>query len=92
MAVAPLHELVQRGGELAALRGEEVAAVVGVLEHALLDEVGEPLGEHVAGDAQADRWNSLKRLRPRNASRTISTLQRSPTTSSARAIEQTWSG
>ena len=43
VAVAPLHELVQRGGELAALPGEEVAAVVGVLEHALVDEVAEPL-------------------------------------------------
>ena len=91
VAVAPLHELVQRGGELAALPGEEVAAVLGVLEDALVDEVAEPLGEHVARDPEG-ALELAEALRPRNASRTISTLQRSPTTSSARAIEQTWAG
>jgi len=51
VAIAPLEELVQRGGELAALGGEEVAALA-LLEHVLGDEVLEPLREHVAGDPE----------------------------------------
>jgi hypothetical protein len=36
------------------------------------------------------RWNSSKRVRPWKASRTMSSVQRSPMISSARAIEQLW--
>ena len=91
VAVAPLHELVQRGGELAALPREDVGAVLAVLEDVLGHEVCEALGEDIAGDPQR-RWKSEKRETPRKASRTISRLQRSPTASSVRAIEQTWAG
>jgi hypothetical protein len=38
----------------------------------------------------SSRWKSSKRRTPRNASRMISIVQRSPMRSSVRAIEQTW--
>ena len=91
--VAPLPQTLERDLEVAALAGEPVLVALGPLavadafEDPFLDESVEPVGEDVAGDPEARR-NSSKRRSPRKASRTISNVQRSPTTSSARAIEQ----
>ena len=58
-AVAPLPERDDHGPQVAALFGEDVVearrtlAVGDPLEHALVDEVGEPLVEDVAGDAKS---------------------------------------
>jgi hypothetical protein len=59
------------------------------LQHSGLDEPTKPVREHVARPMPRLVWNCSKRLRPRKASRTRSRLQRSPTTSRARAVEQT---
>jgi hypothetical protein len=58
-AIAPLSEGDDHWPQIAALFREDVVEarrmfVVGnPLEHALVDQVGEPLGEHIAGDTEA---------------------------------------
>jgi hypothetical protein len=62
-------------------------AVADAFEQAFLDQPIEPVGEDVARDPRL-AWNCSNRVSPRKTSRTISSVERSPTTSSARAIEQ----
>ena len=79
-------QLAAGGGELV----QVASAVVGVgraLEDPLLDQTAEPLGEHCLGDVEV-LLEVVEARTPYSASRTISKVQRSPTTSSARAIAQ----
>jgi hypothetical protein len=58
-------------------------AAADAFKNPVLDQAVEPVGEDVAAMPSLS-WNSSKRRSPRKASRTISTVQRSPTTSSVR--------
>src|SRR5919198_4359748 len=59
VAIAPLHQRQERDAQLAALLGEVVLeplgpfAIADALDDPLVDESMQPIGQHVAGDAQA---------------------------------------
>ena len=80
MAVAPFHQHDQGGRELAALGGENVLAPARALrvgyplEHMLVAEQLESVGEHVGGDPEA----LLERLEPRYAEHGITQDQQRP--------------
>jgi hypothetical protein len=87
-----LPQAGERDREVAPLGCEPVLVALGPL--AVTDAVEDPfldepaaVGEDVAGDSEA-LLELSKRRSPRNASRMISSVHRSPTISSARATEQ----
>src|SRR3954462_12294258 len=101
VAVAPLEELVERGGGVGALGGGGGAsrrplAVTNKPPPRFSSTSSATRGSSRCASTlraiPSERWKSVKRETPRNASRTISRLQRSPITSSERAMEQTCAG
>ena len=96
VAIAPLQQGHHHRPQVDALLGEPVlearrAILVGhALEDALLDEPPEAVGQHVARDAEV----ALEVLEAAHAHERVAhdrIVQRSPSTSSERAIEQFWS-
>jgi hypothetical protein len=69
VAVAPLHQYEEGGGELASLVGEDVLRSAGTfriwnaLQHVLVAEQLQPVGEHVGGDPET-RLEFLEPLHP----------------------------
>ena len=86
MAGAPGGQAGQDGGQVAALVGEVVdAALGGPLDHALLLEQAQALGQQVGRDPGQAAPARPSAPAPSSSSRTTSRVHRSPTTSSERA-------
>ena len=92
--LAPLHQLVDDRPQLEAARGQQVARRG---PGAYGRRSTRPWSTSVASRALSTArgmsrwaWSSPKRRTPKNRSRRISSVQRSPTTSSARASAQVW--